>query len=148
MTTTSSYTPRIGKLRGMLIGCGFFAENHLNAWTSMRDTPLEGVELVAVCDRDLAKAEAAARRFGIPRAYADAETMLAKQKPDFVDIATTFRPTAPWWNWRRAMVCPRSARSPSRPAWRMRRRWSGPAPMRECSLWSTRISAGSIRCWR
>ena len=93
MTTTSSDTPRYarktGKLRGTLIGCGFFAENHLNAWTSMRDTPLEGVELVAVCDRDLAKAEAAARRFGIPRAYADAETMLAEQNPDFVDIATT-----------------------------------------------------------
>ena len=81
MTTTSSDTPRYarktGKLRGTLIGCGFFAENHLNAWTSMRDTPLEGVELVAVCDRDLGKAEAAARRFGIPHAYADAETMLA-----------------------------------------------------------------------
>ena len=31
------------RLRGTVIGCGFFAENHLNAWASMPD-----VELVAV----------------------------------------------------------------------------------------------------
>ena len=41
-------------LRGGLIGCGFFAQNHLNAW---RD--IAGVELAAVCDSDRAKAEAA-----------------------------------------------------------------------------------------
>ena len=97
MTTTSSdrpsYPPRTGKLRGTLIGCGFFAENHLNAWTSMRDTPLEGVELVAVCDRDLAKAESAARRFGIPRAYADAETMLAMIE-DSYDLVVSSLPAA------------------------------------------------------
>lgn len=38
-------------LRGGLIGCGFFAQNHLNAW---RD--LENATLVAVCDLDEAKA--------------------------------------------------------------------------------------------
>ena len=30
------------RLRGAVIGCGFFAENHLNAWASIPD-----VELVA-----------------------------------------------------------------------------------------------------
>ena len=43
-------------VRGTLIGCGFFAENHLNAW---RD--IDGVEIVAVCDLDPAKAQATAQ---------------------------------------------------------------------------------------
>ena len=70
-------------LRGGLIGCGFFAQNHLNAW---RDIP--GVELVAVCDSDQAKAEAARQRFGAARTYGDAARMLAEERLDFVDIAT------------------------------------------------------------
>ena len=73
-----------GRLRGTVIGCGFFAENHLNAWASIPD-----VELVAVCDIDPAKAASAAQRFGAGRHYTDAATMLREQKPDFVDIATT-----------------------------------------------------------
>jgi predicted dehydrogenase len=72
------------RLRGTVIGCGFFAENHLNAWASIPD-----VELVAVCDLDSAKAENAARRFGAGAHYTDAATMLRETKPDFVDIATT-----------------------------------------------------------
>ena len=71
-------------LRGTVIGCGFFAENHLNAWATIAD-----VELVAVCDLDQVKAEGAAERFGAGRAYTDAATMLREIKPDFVDIATT-----------------------------------------------------------
>ena len=50
------------RLRGTVIGCGFFAENHLNAWAAMPD-----VELVAVCDIDAVKAENAARKFGAER---------------------------------------------------------------------------------
>ena len=71
-------------LRATLVGCGFFAENHLNAW---RD--LEGVDVVAVCDIDSAKATAAASMFGAARAYTDAEEMLVNEKPDFIDIVTT-----------------------------------------------------------
>ena len=71
------------RLRGTVIGCGFFAQNHLNAWASIPD-----VELVGVCDLDPAKAEDAARRFGA-RAYTDAATMLRETNADFVDIATT-----------------------------------------------------------
>lgn len=73
------------RLRGALIGCGFFAQNHLNAW---RDLSAE-VELVAVCDMDRAKAEAAAAQFGIPKVYADAAAMFAAERLDFVDIVTT-----------------------------------------------------------
>ena len=71
-------------LRGTLIGCGFFAENHLNAWRE-----LDGVEIVAVCDMDRRKAEATARKFGVARTYADAGEMLSAERPDFVDIVTT-----------------------------------------------------------
>lgn len=70
--------------RGVLIGCGFFAQNHMHAWTG-----IEGVEIVAVCDRDVARARETAARFGVPKHYADAAEMLAAEGPDFVDIATT-----------------------------------------------------------
>lgn len=72
-------------MRGALIGCGFFAQNHLNAWRDMRG---EGVELVAVCDIDPAKAKAAAENFGVPRSYTDPARLFAEEKLDFVDIAT------------------------------------------------------------
>lgn len=71
-------------LDGGLIGCGFFAQNHLHAWGDVK-----GARLVAVCDRDRAKAEAAAEKFGIPAVYDDAAVMFAEQDLGFVDIATT-----------------------------------------------------------
>ena len=70
--------------KGAVVGCGFFAANHLHAWAG-----LDGVEIVAVCDRAPAKAERARTAFGVPRAYADAGLMLERERPDFVDIVTT-----------------------------------------------------------
>ncbi len=70
-------------LRGAVIGCGFFAQNHLKAWGDV-----QGADLVAVCDVDPARAAAAAALTGAT-AYADVDAMLAAAKPDFVDIATT-----------------------------------------------------------
>ncbi|WP_245944097.1 Gfo/Idh/MocA family protein [Acuticoccus kandeliae] len=70
--------------RGVLIGCGFFAKNHMHGWADA-----EGAEIVAVCDRDTGKAEAFAREFGIARTYADAAEMFGAETPDFADIATT-----------------------------------------------------------
>lgn len=67
-----------------VVGCGFFARFHLNAW---RDLARDGAELVAVCDLDAAKAEAAGREFGV-RWYTDASRMFATEKLDLVDIAT------------------------------------------------------------
>lgn len=69
--------------RGVLIGCGFFAQNHLYAWELV-----DGAEIVAVCDTDEARARRYAELFGIAGVYTGAETMLALEKPDFVDIAT------------------------------------------------------------
>lgn len=68
---------------GALIGCGFFARNHLLAWGDVR-----GARLVAVCDLDPARAAAAAALSGA-RPYTDARAMLAAERLDFVDIATT-----------------------------------------------------------
>ena len=70
-------------LRGLLIGCGFFSRNHLHAWSDV-----VGAEIVAVCDRDINRARAAADDFGIPEALADSSA-LASGRFDFVDICTT-----------------------------------------------------------
>ena len=100
------------KLRGAVIGCGFFAQNHLHAWNDIAD-----VRLVAVCDKDAAKAKAAAETFRVPAWYDNAEEMFASQKLDFVDIATTM-PT------HRALVelaarhkVPTIVQKPFAPAW-------------------------------
>jgi Oxidoreductase family, NAD-binding Rossmann fold len=71
--------------RGASIGCGFFAENHMNAWGAS-----QGAEIAAVCDTDVAKARAFAKRFGA-EAFGDAGAMLAEIKPDFVGVATTVK---------------------------------------------------------
>ena len=72
-------------MRGAVIGCGFFAQNHLEAW---RDLRADGVELVAVCDLDAAKAKAAAEKFGVSRFHIDPIALLATEKLDFIDIIT------------------------------------------------------------
>lgn len=69
-------------IRGAVIGCGFFALNHLNAWRDL------GVDL-AVCDRDADKARQAATEFGARAWYTDAAEMFAHEQLDFVDIVTT-----------------------------------------------------------
>jgi len=77
-------------LRGGLMGCGFFARNHLNAWREVR-----GAEIVAVCDLDVDRARQYAAEFGIAAVYDDPETMLRQARLDFADIVTqpaTHRP--------------------------------------------------------
>jgi D-apiose dehydrogenase len=68
-----------------VVGCGFFAQNHLHAWT---DLASKGVAIAAVCDVDEAKARATAEKFGVKSWYKDAETMFREQKLDLVDIVT------------------------------------------------------------
>ncbi len=70
--------------RGALIGCGFFAENHLHAWSQ-----IEGAEIIALCDLDADRLSAAGDTFGIAARYSDAGELLKREKLDFVDIATT-----------------------------------------------------------
>jgi predicted dehydrogenase len=70
-------------LRGVLVGAGYFSRFHLDAWSR-----LPGIELAAVCDRDLPKAERAAAEFKIPRALGDVDAALDLPGLDFVDLAT------------------------------------------------------------
>jgi predicted dehydrogenase len=72
------------KIRIGLIGCGFYAQNHLNAW---KDLHPEGAELVAVCDQDPVKVQQAARAFGA-KPYTEAKVMFENEKIDLVDITT------------------------------------------------------------
>jgi predicted dehydrogenase len=67
-----------------LIGCGFFASNHLNGWQMV-----PGARIGALCDRDEAKLRAAGQTFGIDALYTDAAEMIANEQLDFVDIVTT-----------------------------------------------------------
>jgi D-apiose dehydrogenase len=71
------------RLRAVVIGAGYFASFHHDAWSRTPD-----VELTAVCDRDEARARALASRFGVPRIYTDARVMLDAERPDFVDVVT------------------------------------------------------------
>lgn len=71
-------------LKGGIIGCGFFAANHLAAWQL-----IDGVGIAALCDTDRAKAEAAAVTCDGAGVFTDAADMLATAKLDFVDVITT-----------------------------------------------------------
>ena len=70
-------------LRVATVGAGYFSQFHHDAWAR-----LQGVQLVAVCDRDKNKADAFARRHGAARSYTDAAVMLDEVQPDLLDIIT------------------------------------------------------------
>jgi D-apiose dehydrogenase len=65
-------------LKGGIIGCGWFAENHRQAWLRIPE-----VEIVAAADIQLDRA----KRFA-DRAYGSAQEMLDSEQLDFVDIVT------------------------------------------------------------
>ena len=67
-----------------LIGCGFFAQNHLHAW---RD--IDGVDVVALCDNNQSKLVETGKEFKIERQFADAIDLFDYGEFDIVDIATT-----------------------------------------------------------
>lgn len=71
-------------MKGAVIGCGFFAQNQLEAW---RD--IEGVEIVALCDQNAERLNASATAFDVERCYTDAAQIFDEGGFDFVDIATT-----------------------------------------------------------
>ena len=73
----------MSELKGVIIGAGFFAQFHAEAWAR-----IDGVKITALADPDLEKAQAFAQQWNIPNVYADAEKMLQEEKPDFVDIIT------------------------------------------------------------
>jgi len=70
--------------RGVLIGCGYFARIHMEAWNRLRDL----VSIEACCDTEQDKAFHFGHQHGIERGYDDYRRMLQREKPDFVDIVT------------------------------------------------------------
>jgi predicted dehydrogenase len=71
-------------LRIGLVGVGAAAQiNHIPA---LKKT--EGVEIVALCDRDPEKAARVAQKFGIPRAHQRFDDLLADEEIDAVDLCT------------------------------------------------------------
>ena len=70
-------------LKVALIGCGQIADAHLQEVRK-----ISGAEAVAVCDRHMDLARQAAARFEVPRAFDDADKMLADVKPDVVHVTT------------------------------------------------------------
>jgi predicted dehydrogenase len=65
-----------------IVGCGYFAQFHRDAWAR-----LPGARVVGVCDSDPAKAEAAAAALGT-RSFTDAAAMLNATRPDVMDMVT------------------------------------------------------------
>jgi predicted dehydrogenase len=96
-----------------VIGCGFFAQNHLHAWKDLAGE----VELVAVCDKDRIKAEAAAAMFGVPGIYDDAAQMFGRERLDFVDVATTMPSHKPLVLLAAAHKVPTIVQKPFAPTW-------------------------------
>jgi predicted dehydrogenase len=66
----------MSSLRVACVGAGYFGKFHYDSWARMDD-----VDLVGACDLDLSKAKAT----GLP-AYRNLHMMLAKAKPDVLDI--------------------------------------------------------------
>lgn len=71
-----------------VLGAGYFAQFHHEAWARLAEEGHRGVELAAVCDQDPAAAARTAERFGIPAVYAGLEEMLDGAALDLLDIAT------------------------------------------------------------
>jgi predicted dehydrogenase len=71
------------KLRYAVFGTGFWSHYQISGWNE-----LEGLELVAVYNRTLSKAEKVAEKFVVPSIYDNPEKLLDQEKLDFVDIIT------------------------------------------------------------
>lgn len=76
--TQSTGTP--ASLRAAVVGLGDICGQHLDAVDA-----LEGVDLVGVCDIDLAKAEAVGARLGVP-AFDSHRELLAAVRPDALHV--------------------------------------------------------------
>ena len=71
------------KLRGAVIGAGYFSQFHFDSWNR-----IDEVDLVAVCDTNREAAEKAAQAYGVRSVYTDHQQMLGEVDLDFVDIIT------------------------------------------------------------
>ena len=73
----------MNKIRIACIGAGYFAKFHVEAWQRIPE-----VELVAICDKQLEKAQQLANFHQVPKVYRDLAELLANQNIDVLDIIT------------------------------------------------------------
>lgn len=69
-----------GTERVVMVGAGYWAQFQVEGW---RDA---GAPLVAIADRDAARGQALAARYGVPRTYGDVARMLDDEQPTLVDV--------------------------------------------------------------
>jgi predicted dehydrogenase len=73
----------VDTLRVLGVGAGYFSQFRYLGWQR-----IEQAQCVAIVNRDVAKAQAVAARFGIPKVYANFDAALVSEKPDLVDLIT------------------------------------------------------------
>lgn len=77
-------------LKFAVLGTGFWSHFQIPAWFEVG-----GVELVAVYNRTVSKAEQVAKKFGVKRVYGNPEELLKNEQLDFIDIITEVPAHAP-----------------------------------------------------
>jgi D-apiose dehydrogenase len=70
-------------IRVACAGAGYFSQFQYRAWKRIKE-----VKIVAICNRDLVKAEEFAKEFEIPGVYDNLGKMLDEASPDLLDIIT------------------------------------------------------------
>ena len=86
-------------IRVGIVGAGNIAQNaHLPAYQK-----IENVEIVAIADWNLERAQEAAKKYNIPNAYSSVDELLANADVDYIDICV--------WNGSHMDVCVKAARA-------------------------------------
>ena len=78
-------------LRFAVLGTGYWSTLQIPAWLEVG-----GVELVAIYNRTISKAEKMAEKYDVAKVYNDPEEILKKEKLDFIDIITQVPAHAPF----------------------------------------------------
>lgn len=71
------------RLRGVVVGTGYFSRFHLDAWSRT-----EGVEIVGLASLDAKSLTELADQYGIGERHSRVDALLDSTRPDFIDIAT------------------------------------------------------------
>ena len=78
------------KLRYAVFGTGFWSQFQIAAWNEVG-----GVDLTALYNRTLSKAEKIAEKYSVPKVYDEAEALITAEDLDFIDIITEIDAHAP-----------------------------------------------------
>lgn len=83
MSQASRLVPSVAIKRVAVIGAGYFSQFHLHGWQNQPD-----IDVVAVCDADLAKAQQRAEQFGAQHAFSSTTELFNLTDLDLIDIVT------------------------------------------------------------